>query len=317
MTAADRRRRAPLGRFAAGGLAMAAALMGPATPSALAYIQYQVVDQTTQQPTGVYISWNRNCVDITAYPNDLTDMTYDQVTNAASAAAATWSKVSLPCTYLNLKVTPSMQPKRAAGSDAYNVLIFRNPWCDPANPDQCQPEALAVTSVFAGRTSGIIHDADIEVNTENFLWGDLAAQPAVGRQDLQNALTHEMGHLIGLDHNCFTPGSDPYRQNDNTGAPAPFCAAADPVVQAATMYTKAEFGDLSKRTLSDDDQNAVCQIYPVASDPNYCPPPATEPIGCGCEVSGGSGAAGGLALAVLGLVSALALRRRRRTTSTS
>jgi len=301
--------------MALAALALGATLAGPTTRSAFAFIQYQVVDKDTKQPTGVYIKWNRTCVDITAYPNDLTEMTYDQVAQAASAAAATWSQVSLPCTYLDIEVTPSMDPTRVAGQDAYNVMVFRNPWCDPDKPDECQPEALAITSVFAGRTSGNIHDADIEVNTENFIWGDLAMQPGAGKQDLQNALTHEMGHLIGLDHNCYTPGVDPYRQTDNTGAPAPLCAGADPAIQAATMDTKAEFGDLSKRTLSDDDQNGVCTIYPLADDPHYCGPiPSTDPGGCSCGVAGAAGGGvGGAAGALAGAGLLAAAMRRRRT----
>ena len=317
MSRAPRGRRSPgLGGAASVGAAAllaVAALAGPFASSAFAYIQYQVVDQNTGLPTGVLIHWNRSCIDITSYPNDLTEMTPDQVQQAAAAAAATWSKGALACTYLDVRVTASFDATRASAADPYNVLIFRNPWCDPSKPDECQPEALAVTSVFAGRTTGIIHDADIEVNTENFVWGDLATQPGAGKQDLQNALTHEMGHLIGLDHDCYTPGSDKFRQTDNTGAPAPFCISADATVQESTMFTKAEFGDLSKRTLAPDDQNAVCGIYPAAQDPNYCPPPGTvpaDPVGCGCRVSAGTDPSA--ALVVTGLLAALAATRTRR-----
>ncbi|HET6146867.1 MAG TPA: MYXO-CTERM sorting domain-containing protein [Polyangia bacterium] len=313
MSRAPARWRSP-GRGLVGAAALAAALAGPLASRAFAYIQYQVVDQNTGLPTGVRIHWNRSCIDITAYPNDLAEMTPEQVEQAASAAAATWSKGTLSCTYLDIRVSASFDATRASDPDPYNVLIFRNPWCDPAKPEHCQPEALAVTSVFAGSRTGIIHDADIEVNSENFVWGDLEAQPGVGKQDLQNALTHEMGHLIGLDHDCYTPNSDTFRQTDNNGAPAPFCISADATVQEATMFTKAEFGDLSKRTLADDDMNGVCGIYPAAQDPNYCPPPGTVEDGsgggCGCHVD----PAGRIAPPLLpaGLLVALAATRARR-----
>jgi len=318
MTRAHTRRRpAARGLGAATLVTGAVALLGgPFAPRAFAYIQYQVTDQTTGLPTGVYIHWNRSCIDITAYPNDLPEMTPDQIENAASAAATTWSKGSQSCTYLDIKVTASFDATRPSSADPYNVLVFRNPWCDPAKPADCQPEALAVTSVFAGRNTGIIHDADIEVNSENFLWGDLEAQPGVGKQDLQNALTHEMGHLIGLDHDCYTPNSDKFRQTDNTGTPAPFCISADPVVVESTMFTKAEFGDLSKRTLAQDDINAVCGIYPVAQDPNYCPPPGTIPTndsgGCGCHLDPAGRAAPAWLVAGLLLTIIAATRARRR-----
>jgi MYXO-CTERM domain-containing protein len=300
-----------------GAAALVAALGGPLASRAFAYIQYQVTDKDTGLPTGVYIHWDRSCIDITAYPNDLPEMTPTQIEQAASAAAATWSKSSLPCTYLDIKVTASFDQTRASGADPYNVLVFRNPWCDPTQPaGACQPEALAVTSVFAGRTSGVIHDADIEVNSENFVWGDLEAQPGVGKQDLQNALTHEMGHLIGLDHDCYTPTSDKFRQTDNTGAPAPFCISADATVQASTMFTKAEFGDVSKRTLEPDDQNAVCGIYPASQDPNYCPPPgtvaATSGGGCGCRVDGDAAGRTPPLLLLAGLLVTITATRARR-----
>jgi hypothetical protein len=323
MSRAPSRRRLPGlgGKLSAAAMLLAAAtgavtFLGPLASTAFAYIQYQVVDQNTGLPTGVYIHWNRSCIDITAYPNGLSEMTPAQVEQAATGAAAAWSKSELACTYLDIRVTASFDATRASAADPYNVLIFRNPWCDPAKPDQCQPEALAVTSVFAGRTTGIIHDADIEVNTENFAWGDLATQPGAGKQDLQNALTHEMGHLIGLDHDCYTPSSDKFRQTDNTGAPAPFCVSADATVQESTMFTKAEFGDLSKRTLAADDVNGVCGIYPLAQDPNYCPPPGTapaDPVGCGCNVEHGGASNRGAPWLITGLLAALAatLARRR------
>jgi len=316
MSRGPTRRRSPA-RGLVGAAALAVALAGPLASRAFAYIQYQVIDEDTGLPTGVYIHWNRSCIDITAYPKDLAEMTPEQIEQAATTAAATWSKVTLSCTYLDIKVTASFDATRASAADPYNVLVFRNPWCDAAKPpSECQPEALAVTSVFAGRMTGIIHDADIEVNSENFVWGDLEAQPGAGKQDLQNALTHEMGHLIGLDHDCYTPTSDRFRQTDNTGAPAPFCISADATVQEATMFTKAEFGDLSKRTLAADDVNGVCGIYPAAADPNYCPPPGTgaaDPVGCGCRVEGDAAGrvAPPLLLASL-LVTLTATRARRR-----
>jgi MYXO-CTERM domain-containing protein len=232
-------------------------------------------------------------------------MTPADIEQAASAAAAAWSRDMLPCTFLDLKVTASFEATRAAASDAYNVLVFRNPWCDPTDQTPCQPEALAVTSVWAGKSSGVIHDGDIEVNAENFVWADLVTHPANGTQDLQNALTHEMGHLIGLDHNCYTPSSDPIHQTDNTGQLVPLCLGAPADIQDATMYTKADFGDLSKRTLETDDKNAACDIYPAAKDPG-CPSPSS---GCGCTVAPGSGPLAAILLAA-SLLATMGRRRR-------
>jgi MYXO-CTERM domain-containing protein len=278
-------------------------------PAAFAFVQYQIVD--TGVPTGVFFHWTRSCIPIITYPNDLPEMTPAEIEQAASAAAAAWSRDMLSCTFLDLKVTASLGATRAAASDAYNVLVFRNPWCDPAHPELCQPEALAVTSVWAGKTSGVIHDGDIEVNSQNFVWADLVAHPANGTQDLQNALTHEMGHLIGLDHNCYTPSVDPIHQKDQNGQLVPLCLGAPADVQAATMYTKADFGDLSKRSLEPDDQAAACDIYPAAADPG-CPGPSSA--GCGCTVEPGSGPPAAVLLAA-SLLASVGRRRRGQRSS--
>jgi hypothetical protein len=293
----------------------AAAVSFVAARPASAYVQYQIFDKDTGMLTGVYFHWTRSCVQVTAYPNDITEMTRDQVMAAATGAAGVWSTSALPCTFIDVQVSASSEPTRTAQSDYYNVLVFRNPWCDPAHPELCQPDALALTSVWGGKKSGTISNADIEVNTEFFVWGDLATQPANGKQDLQNALTHEMGHLLGLDHNCFTPSTDPARQTNNLGQLVPDCFNAPQAIQDATMYTKAEPGDLAKRTLTADDQQAMCDLYPAAKNPNYCPAPGPPAAGCSCAIPGGGGLPaqrGAGTVAGWALALGLTMRRRRR-----
>jgi hypothetical protein len=296
-------------------VALATVAMAPIA-SSFAYVQYQ----TVHNGLPVYFHWNRVSVPITVYPNDMSTMTPDAVELAASAAASAWSQDQLACTFLNLQVSASFDATQPAGRDDTHVLVFRSQWCDPAAPDLCQREALAVTSVFAGTTTGTIQDADIEVNTENFVWDDLAMRPANGKQDLQNALTHEMGHFIGLDHNCFSPSTDPVthqpipRQVDNTGVPVPDCATAPINVQRATMFNSAELGDLSKRTLEPDDQQGVCDIYPVDHPPSL----ADSNTGCTCRLSPSSSrdalASSVAAMLLLAMMTWTRSRRRRSRT---
>jgi MYXO-CTERM domain-containing protein len=299
-------------RFARAAALCALAGAALAARPAAAYVRYKT-------DSGLPFYWPQSCVFITAYPNDLTDMPVDQTVNAATQAAAAWSKEQNTCAFLELTVSSSDGPTPTAKFDSYNNLIFRkDSWCrstDPPGTCSYDPSALAITSVFVATATGKIRDADIEVNAKNFVWADVTMDMTRGKQDLQNALTHEMGHLIGLDHTCYLPGSSLPRPIDNAGNPVPNCDMAPPDVQATTMFASAEAGDISKRTLAPDDQQAVCDIYPVAADPMSCPPPgpqSTPQTGCTCDLAGAGGASGSTwVLAAAGMVLLRARRRRR------
>jgi MYXO-CTERM domain-containing protein len=163
---------------------------------------------------------------------------------------------------------------------------------------------VALTSALYDPATGRIVNADIEVNGWDGGAGTVAAGttgPAHGwyftcdKQagwpqcttygqadcfyiDLQNTLTHEAGHFLGLAHPCET------NQGNCT-----------PEMAATTMYPATTPGDLEKRSLSPDDIAGVCDVYPSGG-------------GCGC----GSGGAPG---AVAALLAVLALRPRRRPAS--
>jgi hypothetical protein len=162
-------------------------------------------------------------------------------------------------------------------------------------------EPLAVTLTLFRRGSGELVDADIVVNEHAYVWGEGAAVD----NDLQNALTHEVGHFLGLGH------SDTIE---------------------ATMYASAAPGEIGKRTLHPDDVAAVQQLYPgeglddegVAEvgagqrdDKAAAPAPAAgdsdeslsaaEAPQIGCDA-----AAGGADAPVASLLLLLLARRRRR-----
>jgi hypothetical protein len=290
-----------------------------AAPRAEAYVRYKT-------KSGVGFFWPQTCIPLFAYPLSMTDvygnmeMTPEQILHAATAAASAWSTARMStadpvCTYLKINVSEVDTAAPAAGLDYTNALVFRTTsWCAPSDPQgTCSyaPEALAITSVFVNKQHGQILDGDIEVNAKNFIWTDLDADPmATGHQDLQNALTHEMGHLIGLDHTCFPAGTAGDPPLDNNGNPVPSCDSAPPDVQATTMFASATPGDTAKRTLAPDDILAVCEIYPVAMDPMVCPAKDVAPPSTGCALDPQAGRGAGVA--ALGALGAILLATRRR-----
>jgi hypothetical protein len=122
----------------------------------------------------------------------------------------------------------------------HNIVVFRaDTPGDPVDEWLHELGALAITTVTFESNQGRLLDADIEVNDVNptfrFTTCDPGSASCAVDFDLQNTLTHELGHVLGLDHS----------------------QDAD-----ATMFATASRGDVSKRSLSPDDVEAICTIYP-------------------------------------------------------
>ncbi len=117
-----------------------------------------------------------------------------------------------------------------------NIIVFRDD--DTWNESKAM---MALTTVTHRNATGVIYDADIEINTSNYQYGiyEINGSNVV---DLQNTLTHEIGHVFGLDHS-----NDPN----------------------ATMFPYSTVGETNLRNLSDDDYLAIATIYPK-SVPAQC-----------------------------------------------
>jgi MYXO-CTERM domain-containing protein len=196
-----------------------------------------------------------------------------------------------------------------AASDNINLVVWREQSCADAVPsgDSCftaggcnnkydcweqSAQTIAITTTTFNNKTGQIYDADIELNGFNFVF-TTADRPQCANPppspancvatDIRNTLTHEVGHVIGLDHN--------------------------PELPDCTMYPQASFGDLNKRVLHDDDIQGLCDIYPVGKPTAGCT--ITVHGGCDCSAQGATPASPfGLGLALL-LSLRLARARRR------
>jgi hypothetical protein len=175
-----------------------------------------------------------------------------------------------------------------------NLMIFH---------DQSWPHAgqssliIALTTTTYNPLTGEIFDADIEFNTQNFPYS--SASDSSTATDLMNTSVHEIGHLLGLGHTSRTE---------------------------ASMYPRAETGEIKKRDLDCDDAAGILFKYPAGQSNGYCTPdescgycappgvltkvPTVSVIGSS-NGEGGCTAVSGSLTALLGLLAGLGFRRRR------
>jgi hypothetical protein len=294
-------------------LAMVGVLL--CTAPAGAYVR----SRTTKK--GLPVFWNRDALTVRVYVGrPSAPLTSEVIQRAALGAAAAWSRRNVPCTAMDVRTVIDPGADAKPDADGTSRLMFRRRE-DCAIPrktrDLCDEEqTLALTTVFARLSDGKVIDADVEVNAVFFEWTDTtvdATSPVA--QDLQNALTHEYGHLLGFDHSCLL--SLPERiPTDDSGLLVPVCGDATIQNKESTMYPAVDPGDTDRRSLAPDDVRGLCAIYPI-----FDPQLESQQLACGVigrQVPGSvdesflPGRRAGSALAPLAVVVALGIAVRRR-----
>jgi hypothetical protein len=328
-------RRVALVIAVATGMAPAATRAEPALPAGLppgigvaTWTPGSVEFTPTVTPSGTPLRWTGGCVFLRPHTAGAVDLPAGALEAALAAATAAWRTATGACSYLELRVEPAEAGE--TGFDYVNRIVVRaERWCRPGPPEKCHdPSAVGLTTVFylerpGDPDDGVIVDADIELNAVDFALatchapGDCVTAGAGTPSDLTNLLTHELGHLLGLDHTCWpgVPGEAPL---DGDGVRIPSCSPSGdlpPEIKEATMYNFTDPGEIAKRTPEPDDIAGVCARYPSASDPGTCAPvgPAAAPDAAdpgpgtdsgGCTASRGGGLAGmlGVVVVLAGLV---------------
>jgi hypothetical protein len=275
--------------------------------------------RTGPTTAGKYLYWESGCVYLTMDDAGTADVAGDSEFAIIENSIQSWNNGAASCSYMELLNTG--RKAMEVGRDNVNLIKFRDvSWCRPASKDdpaRCHPDSAAgiTTATYVddeeSSRDGAIVDADIELNAVNFSISvnDVSLGNQSCKSDLQNTLTHELGHLLGLEHTCLAPGDPP--RVDDKGSAVPSCNNASPTLQETTMFNYQQCGEVKKQTLEADDIAAVCGIYPKANDPERCDPVGGEP-GC-LECSGGGSPRGSLILSMLvGLVLLRPFWRRRR-----
>lgn len=252
---------------------------------------------------GTPIAWPDTCVStsVSAYGSPKENISADQMRQIVDTAFKNW--LSQDCgggktPNFVVDIFPDVNCTDVTGAGTgykttgpnYNIWIFRdNDW--PYDSGNSPENAIAITTTQFSPDTGVIYDSDVEFNSSaNSFTTDLN----LVSMDLPSVVQHESGHFLGLAHSAL---------------------------EAATMYGYLAPGDATKRTLEQDDAEAICAAYPPGQlNPNCDPEPrhgfSTEcefDKGC-CTVAPGRGSRrpGATLLASLLVIAAAARRGYRR-----
>jgi hypothetical protein len=194
---------------------------------------------------GTSIFWPRRCIPFHLNNRGSDNAALGQIETAVRRSFAAWEQVDCSDTELAWQGLTNVElVGYAQSAPNINMVVFQeDEW-----PHESKIIALTTVTYCSAPSgapcaeAGMILDADIEMNGVDFIF-TATPVPGLVRYDIQNTVTHEVGHFLGLDH---TP------------------------VEDATMFAYAPAGERSKQSLADDDVAGLCEIAPHVSPVPAC-----------------------------------------------
>ena len=162
--------------------------------------------------------------------DDITDGSH---TTAIRNAIAAWNGASGSTARLVENSNPAQRARTDWSSDSVHLVLFDEN--DDSGYFPGGSGVVAITPVWFS-SSGAITDADVLFNGKTFHF-TTARTP--GRFDVQDVATHELGHLLGLDHSGWA---------------------------GASMYPYVDPTVLLHRSLSQDELHGLRESYPAGPD---------------------------------------------------
>jgi Carboxypeptidase regulatory-like domain/Matrixin len=211
-------------------LILVAMMLGWAVPARSYTLQF------TDSSSAVQIKWPTNIVTI-ALSTSLASPPANikpgsDVLGAARRAMVQWAGASSIRFVETSSSAQSISP--STGADGVSLITVAN---TPENAALFSgSDRPGRTRVYFDPASGLISEADIALNPS----AQFSTDGTFGTYDLESVLTHELGHLLGLEHSGMVG------------------ATMQPRLALNGLYTLPAF---SPRTLSEDDRAGVRSLY--------------------------------------------------------
>jgi Matrixin/IPT/TIG domain len=181
--------------------------------------------------TGASLYWaNPASISIVIQSDGSDDIPDGSHTTAIRGAIAAWNAVGGSAARLVENSDPAQRARSDWQADGLHLVLFDEDDLSGYFPDGCGIVALTPTWFSGG---GSIVDSDVLFNGKGF---QFTTSGAPGRFDVQDVATHELGHLLGLDHSGWA---------------------------GASMYPYVDPTILLHRSLSQDELHGMRQCYPA------------------------------------------------------